>query len=113
METEWKMPSLNGIIHDVHGESSHLRSNRCPPSTSAQQEWFVATAGGNILSSCGKNCHHLEIQELLPLLVETARLKEEEFRDFVKCAMSNAPRVGCIDPGVIKHGVLEKGPLIM
>lgn len=53
-----------------------------------QQEWFVATAGGNILSSCGKNCHHLEIQELLPLLVETARLKEEEFRDFVKCKKS-------------------------
>lgn len=53
-----------------------------------QQEWFVATGAGNILSTCGKNCHKLEIQDVLPLLVDTARLKEDEFRNFVKCKSS-------------------------
>lgn len=53
-----------------------------------QQEWFVETGGGNILSTCGNHCHKLEIHDVLPLLADTARLKEDEFRDFVKCKKS-------------------------
>jgi hypothetical protein len=65
----------------------HRVDIRCHPPASGAKEWFVATGAGNILSTCGKNCHKLEIQDVLPLLVDTARLKEDEFRNFVKCAM--------------------------
>ena len=79
----WWLTPHRFIIY-INSETIWRYLSRMSKNTVDLEEWYVDSGAGSVLCSCSTHRHKLEVADLLPLLADTARLKEDEFQDFVK-----------------------------